>query len=142
MQLVRYNPLRDLQRMERDLDKFWEDDWGLLPSLADSTTMDLYEEDGKLVAELSLPNFTKDEVKVTTDEGVLEVSAEHSEKEEGKGKRRYYFRESSNRYLRRVKLPEGVRIDNTEAVFKDGVLRVAMPTTTSPKIKAKTVPIK
>ncbi len=142
MQLVRYNPLRDLQKMERDLDKFWDSGWGLVPSIADSTTMDLYEEDGKLVAEVSLPNFKKEEVKVTADEGVLEISAEHQEKAEDKDKRRYYFRESSNRYLRRVSLPEGAKTDKIEAEFKDGVLKVSMPAAKPAKIEAKSVPIK
>jgi HSP20 family protein len=142
MRLVRYNPLRDLQKMERDLDKIWDNNWGLLPSLTDLTTMDLYEESGKLVAEVSLPNFKKDEVKVTADEGMLEISAEHQEKKEDKDKRRYYFRESSNRYLRRVTLPEGTKTDEVEAEFKDGVLKVSMPTAKPARIEAKSVPIK
>jgi len=142
MQLVRYNPQRDIRKMERDLDKFWENGWDLSPDLIDSTTMDLYEEDGKLVAEVSLPNFKKDEIKVTTDDGVLEVSAEHKEKEEKTDKRRYYLRESSNQYLRRVNLPDGVKADKVEAEFKDGLLKVTMPSSTQTKIEARTVPIK
>lgn len=140
MPLVRYNPFRDLQKMERDLEKFWGTDWGRWPSFAETTPMDMYEEDGKMVAEVTLPNFVKDEIKVTTDEGVLEVSAEHKEKEEEKGKRRYYMRESSNPYLRRVALPEGVKADKTEAEFRDGVLNITMPT--EPKKEAKKVTVK
>ena len=142
MQLVTYNPGRDLQKIERDLDKFWKNGWGILPSLSDTTSMDLYEQDGKLVAEVSLPNFKKDEVRVTTDEGVLEISAEHKEKQEDTAKRRYYFRESSNRYLRRVTLPENAKADKVEAEFKDGLLKISMPVATPAKIEAKTIPIK
>ena len=133
MQLVRYNPLRDLQKLESDLDKFWGGGWGSLPTITEAAPMDMYEEDGNLVSEVTLPGFTKDEIKVTTDEGVLEVSAEHKEKEEEKGKRRYYFRESSNQYLRRVSLPKGVKADKTEATFKDGVLKITMPATPATK---------
>jgi HSP20 family protein len=142
MKVVKYNPLSDLHKVERDLDKFWENGWGLLPSHTDTTAMDMYEENGKLIAEVSLPNFKKDEVKVTTDEGVLEVSAEHQEKEEDKSKRRYYFHESSNRYLRRVTLPEDVKADKAEAVYKDGVLRISIPMSASIKKSVKTVPVK
>lgn len=135
MQLVRFDPLRDFQKMERDLDRFWEKGWGLMPTMVETSTMDMYEEKGKLVAEVALPNFGKDEVTVTTSEGVLEVSAEHKEKEEEKGKRRYFFRESSNRYLRRVALPEGVKADKAEANFKDGVLKITMPLAVQKKTK-------
>ncbi len=139
-QLVRYNPIRDLQTMKRDFDNFWGSDWSLFPAITETASMDIYEEDGKMIAEVNLPNFEKDEIKVTTDEGVLEVSGEHKEKEEEKGKRRYYMREISNQYLRRVPLPEGVRADKTEAEFKDGVLKITMPT--EPKKEAKKVTIK
>jgi len=142
MKLVTYDPVRDLQKMERDLGRLWDNGWGLLPSLADSNTMDLYKEGDKLVAEVSLPTFKKEEVKITTDDGVLEISAEHQEKEEDKGKRSYYFRESSNQYLRRVTLPEGAKTDKVEAEFKDGVLKVSMPSAKPAKIEAKAVPIK
>lgn len=140
MQLVRFNPFRDLQKMEQDLDKLWENGWGLLPSMTEASAMDMYEADGKLVAEVSLPSFNKDEIKVTADSGVLEVSAEHQEKEETKGKRRYYLRESSNQYVRRVMLPEGVEADKAEASYENGLLKITMPMAT-PK-QAKTIALK
>ena len=139
MQLIRYDPMRDLRGMERNLDKFWEDAWGLLPTSIEAVAMDMYEENGKLIAQVNLPNFKKDEVKVTTDRGVLEVTAEHKEKEEEKGKRRYLLRESSNEYWRRVALPEGVNADKAQASFKDGMLRVSMPITAQKKTKSVTV---
>lgn len=134
MQVVKYDPFRDMRKMERDMDKLWGNGWGM-SAIADTSAMDMYEEAGKLVAEVSLPNFKKDDVKVTADKGVLEVSAEHKEKEENKGKRRYFFRESSNQYFRRAALPEGAKDDKADASFKDGVLKVTIPMTTQKKVK-------
>jgi HSP20 family protein len=137
MQLVKYNPFRELQKMEQDLDKLWQNGWGILPTLGETSTMDMYEEGGNLIAEVSLPNFKKNEVKVTADDGVLEISAEHKEEEEKKGKRQYYFRESSNSYFRRVTLPDGVKTDKTDAELKNGILKISIPmtkpTTKNPK---------
>lgn len=139
MQLVKYNPFREIQKMERDLDNLWHSGWGVLPMLNEASTMDLYEEDGKLVAEVNLPNFKKDEVKVTADEGVLEISAEHKEEKEKKDKRRYFYHESSNQYYRRVALPEGAKASKADASFKDSVLKVTMPMATPKKTKAVAV---
>jgi HSP20 family protein len=136
MQLVRFDPFRELQKVERDMNKLWENGWGMTPLMAETTAMDLYQEDGKLVAEISLPNFKKDEVKVNADEGMLEVSAEHKEEEEKKNKRKYFFRESSNSYFRRVALPEGVETDKADANFDNGVLRIMMPMTEPKQTKA------
>lgn len=135
MQIVRYDPFSALKEMEKDLGKIWSDDWGLLPAFNGTSAMDLYEEDGNLVAEVSLPNYKKEEIKINVSGGVLEVSAEHKEEEEKKGKRRYFFRESSSQYLRRVPLPEGVEGDKADASFKDGVLKVVMPIKERPESK-------
>lgn len=139
MQLIRYSPFQEFQKMERNLDKFWERGWDVLPTMADTSAMDLYEEDGNLVAEVSLPNFKKEEISITTDEGVLQVSAEHREEKEKKSKRHYYFRESSNQYFRRVALPSGANVDKADASFKDGTLKITIPTTTPRKSKAVTI---
>ncbi len=89
--------------------------------------MDMYEENGNVVAEFTMPNFTKKEISVTTENDMLEITAEHEEKDEEKKNRRYYRRESSNRFWRRVALPEGVKNDKIEANYSDGVLTVKMP---------------
>ncbi|HSE29554.1 MAG TPA: Hsp20/alpha crystallin family protein [Candidatus Saccharimonadales bacterium] len=132
MQLFRHNL--------RDLDKTWANDWGF--QISESNAMDVYEENGNLIAEVSLPNFSKNEINVTTDEGVLEVSAEHKEHEEQKDKRRYYLRESSNQYFRRVALPGGAKVEKAEAEFKNGTLKVIVPMTGDGKTKAKAIKVK
>lgn len=140
MPLVRYNPMSELQRMENDLDKLWRSGPSLLSTFSEPATMDMYEENGKLVTEFTLPNFKKGEISVSTDQGVLEVSAEHKEKKENKDQRRYYYRESNDQYLRRVALPEGVNAQKSTANFKDGVLKITMPYS-KPK-KAKEIAVK
>lgn len=139
MQLVRYNPLQELQRVDKDFDKLWNNGWGLLPTLTEASSLDMYEEDGKLVVEVTLPNCKKEEVRVTVEEGVLEILAIHKEEQQNKSKRRYYFQENSNTYFRRVTLPEGVKTGKADATFKDGVLKVAMPMSKSKKATAVTV---
>lgn len=140
MQLIKYDPLHELQKMEHDMEKFWENGWSLPGLFVDNTPIDMYEEDGKLVAELSLPNFKKEEINVTADDGILEVSAEHKEKEEKKTKRRYLLRESSSQFLRRVALPEGAVGDEAEATMVNGKLTITMPMPS--KKPAKTVTVK
>lgn len=140
MQLIKYNPFSELQKMEHDMEKFWENGWSLPGLFIDNTPIDMYEEDGKLIAELSLPNFKKEEVKVTTDDGILEISAEHKEKEEKETKRRYLLRESSSQFLRRVALPEGAVGDEAEANLSNGKLTITMPMPS--KKPAKTVTVK
>lgn len=126
MQTTRYNPLLELQRMEHNLDKLWGN-WNTPGGLADTAPLDLYEENGNLIAEIGLPHFAKDEVQVTSDNGALEIMADHKESQEKQGARRYFVQESTDQYFRHIVLPENVVADKAKAHFKDGMLRVIMP---------------
>lgn len=139
MQLIKNNPFKDLVKIEHDMEKLWENGWNTLPTFAETSAMDMYREDGNLVAEVSLPGFKKQEVKVMADDGVLEVEAEHKQEKEKKTARRYYFHESSNRYFRRVTLPEGAKAEKAQASFKKGVLKVTMPI--GPEKEAKSIAV-
>jgi HSP20 family protein len=141
MQLTRYDPVREWRKMERDLNKFWNNDWGILPSMRVDVPIDIYEEGNKLIAEISLPNFDKDEVAVSIEYGALEVSANHEENEEDQDKRQYLFRETTNQYYRRITLPGNIKEEKADASFKDGLLKITMEIDNSKK-KSRLLSIK
>jgi HSP20 family protein len=100
----------------------------------------MYTEGGKLVAEVVLPDFKKDEIEVTVTKESLEIKAEHKEKEETINKdRRYLLRESNQSYWRRLSLPARAKTDEVKCTLKDGKLIVSMPL--EGKAKKKTIPI-
>lgn len=91
--------------------------------------LDLSEDNDALIVRATLPGFTKDEVNVEIDDGVLTISGEHNEeKTEGGENERFYRRE--RRYgsvQRRIALPVPVRDENAQADLKDGVLTLKLP---------------
>lgn len=127
MQLVKYSPLKDLMLIDKDLQKMFDNSWAWPSLLADQSIVDLYAEDGKLVAEVTVPDFKKEEIKVDFKEGDLEITAEHAEKQEKTGKRRYLLRESSRNFYRRISLPAATDADAATASFKDGKLTITVP---------------
>lgn len=92
-----------------------------------SPQVELFERDNQLVVRADLPGLTKDDVDVEiTDDGLTirgERRQESEEKEEG-----YYRSERSyGTFYRQIPLPEGVRTENANASFRDGVLEITMP---------------
>jgi HSP20 family protein len=88
--------------------------------------------------ELVAPGLSKDEFKVTVEEGVLRVSSEMENRssEEGDG---YIFKEFSYKsFSRSFKLPENVDKDNIEAKYENGILKLEVKkleeTKKSPKL--------
>ena len=93
---------------------------------AGSMDVDIYERDGKTIVEASLPGFTREEIDIQLHEGVLSITARHSEEQEDT-QRNYYRRERRFGHLtRRIPLPASVRADQINAQFKDGVLRIEL----------------
>jgi HSP20 family protein len=91
--------------------------------------VDVYrdEEQNAIVAKASLPGFTKEEIEVHVEHGVLAIQGEHREEKEVKEE--HYFRRE-RRYgavHRRVALPGTVESDQATAELKDGVLTVTVP---------------
>lgn len=127
MQLIPYDQTRELQRMESEFDMFVSsEDWQQSVSGHEARSMNLYTEDDQLVAEFSLPQFKKSEVKATIGQNMLEVVASHHETTEDSHKH-YLHHETSSQYFRRISLPSGADTANMHASFKDGILRVTMP---------------
>ncbi|MEX2374213.1 MAG: Hsp20/alpha crystallin family protein [Dehalococcoidia bacterium] len=94
-----------------------------------SLALDVYEHDGKLKVEASLPGFRKDEIDVQVHDGVLSIKAQRSaEHEEGEPGGKYYRRERTWGALsRRVALPGIVKDADVAAELKNGVLTLTIP---------------
>lgn len=129
--ISRWDPFAGLTSLHTQLDDIFNDmvGTGSMASMTAMPAMDVYSEDDKqLVAEVSAPGFTKDDIQVSVHEGVLEIKGEKRTKEEEKNtKRTYMMRESSASFYRRIALPKNADGNSIEAHFDDGLLKVVVP---------------
>lgn len=87
---------------------------------------DLTESEEEFVLQMELPGFTRSDVEITVDNGVLTVSGERSVQEEDEVS--YHLRERGTRQFRRsFMLPRSVNQDDVRANLQDGVLTVELP---------------
>lgn len=88
--------------------------------------VDMVEREGKLVITADLPGLTKDEIKVDVSENAVilegERKTEHEENQEGI----YRSERSYGHFYRQIPLPEGIKTDNANATFKNGVLEITI----------------
>jgi HSP20 family protein len=94
-----------------------------------SFALDLSEDESKLIVRATLPGFSRDEVNVEVDDGILTISGEHSEERtEGGENEKFYRRERRfGSVQRRIALPVPVREEDATADLKDGVLTLRIP---------------
>ncbi|GAB2984119.1 Hsp20/alpha crystallin family protein [Mucilaginibacter puniceus] len=91
-----------------------------LPAVNIRETKNLYKVD------VSAPGFKKDEFKITTEDGLLTISAETSA-EKNEEKENYTRKEfSSSSFTRTFNLPDNVVEDNITANYQDGLLKIEL----------------
>jgi HSP20 family protein len=96
-----------------------------------STDYELYEEDGEFVLTIDMPGFSRDEIDLAWDAGVLNVAAEHTDEK----------RNRRQTYHRRFRFPKDVDEDAITARYENGVLEVTLPATPDATASGTTIPI-
>lgn len=124
-------------RSFKDLEKWFEEDWGDIFELPErlispvstlkTPRMDIYEQNGNIVAEVELPGVDPNDIDVEIKDNFLKIEAKKEEKKEEK-KKGYFRKEISRGYYKRiVPLPAEVKSEKAEASYKDGVLKIVIP---------------
>jgi HSP20 family protein len=91
-----------------------------LPAVNVRETKNLYKLD------VSAPGFKKDEFKISTEDGLLTISAETST-EKNEDKENYTRKEfSSSSFTRTFNLPDNVVEDNITANYQDGLIKIEL----------------
>ncbi|HSX43012.1 MAG TPA: Hsp20/alpha crystallin family protein [Candidatus Saccharimonadales bacterium] len=138
--LQRWDPFAGLTSMHSQIDDMFNSFFGSgMPMTTQGMpAMDVYttDDDKSLVAEVQAPGFGKDDINVTTHNGILEIRGEkHQKEEDGKNKRNYMVRESHASFYRSIVLPKAANGDEVKATFTDGVLKVTVPMQALPEPK-------
>jgi HSP20 family protein len=95
-----------------------------------------------LVVRAELPGIDPDrDVEVTVSEGVLHISARREERSEQKENDTVRSEFHYGSFVRNLPLPSGVREDDVDATYKDGILEIRMPIGEEQKAAAKRIPV-
>ena len=113
-----------LQMFRRDIDDVFRRFW---PESQPETTVgfpvNVHEDETAFHIEAELPGFTKDQVHVELEDGVLSISAEKKVEEEQEPKNKYHIRERVYSHVsRQFNLPSGIDLNKVDAKMEDGVL--------------------
>jgi len=99
------------------------------PATLPSMKMDLIEEKDRYLINADVPGFTKEQLRLNINNGMLTVSGETSSSKEEQDPDRKYHRveRSSGSIHRALRLPEFVKEDQITASCEHGVLKVVLP---------------
>lgn len=141
MAIIRWDPFREF-------DRFFSDDWGLVPMWKGSSqfrlpAIDVYQTDKDVVAELEVPaGIDPERIEISVEDGTLTLRGRSEERREEKDK--HYYRKEIHRgeFERSVALPTAVKSGEAEATYEKGILKVTIPRAEESKPRKVEVKIK
>jgi HSP20 family protein len=143
MNIVRWDPFRELEEVSSRLNRFFgqpavrrgtEDESAFFADWAPA--VDVQETETEYLVKADLPEVKKEDVKVDIKEGILSVEGERRQEKEEKGKKFHRIERSYGKFVRRLAVPTDVDEQKVGAEFKDGVLQVHLPKTAAAKPRA------
>jgi HSP20 family protein len=134
MALVRWDPARELDAFQSDMNRLFDSFFGNREGAAARQEtrrwvppMDLVETEDHLVLRADLPGVDRDDIEIEVKDGILTVSGERKAQHEEKREGYHRVERSFGRFSRSLELPKGVEAESVAASFEDGVLEVRMP---------------
>lgn len=134
-ELKKWEPLRELSAMQKEMDEVFKKAFGSLTAgLVRSgfkgewcPDVDCYTKDNKFVVHADLPGVDAKDVDVSITGNILTIKGERKSEEKAQ-KGEYIFHESSyGSFERSMTLPAGADLKKVHASFKNGVLELTMP---------------
>ena len=134
---------RTFERFRRDFeDLLWPSErfFGRLPMMrelqTEMPTLDLEDRGKDFLLTAEIPGFKKEEIEIQVQDDTVEIRGNRRTSQDEKVKGYVRKERSSEQFYRRVRLPEQIKADSSQATLKDGLLELVLPKKTQkPKKK-------
>lgn len=134
--LTHWNPFRSIEGQEDAFQDFVREFFGKSGNNELMPAIDVAESEGEVTVKMAVPGVDKDQISISVDDHVLNVRGE-SKKETEEKKKNYYRQEIRyGSFARAVRLPAEVDAGKTAAELKNGMLKITLPKSKSPKAQS------
>jgi HSP20 family protein len=134
MALVRWDPARELDSFQSDMNRLFDSFFGRRGASGGNgygrrwiPAMDLVETEEDLVLRADLPGLDRDDIEIEVKDNTLTVSGERKSEHEEKGEGFYRVERAFGGFSRSLDLPRGIDASTVRASFDKGVLEVRIP---------------
>lgn len=131
--LVRFSPNRELNRMQTEIDRIFNDFFPSRPmrpgqngATAWSPRVDLSENEDGYQFSFDLPGINKKDITINFQDGVLTVSGVREQEEQKEGENYLRLERSRGEFSRAFTIPHAIQTDKIQAAYKDGVLNITL----------------
>jgi len=128
MAIIRWDPFREVSSAQDQFDRFWR---GMLEGRRGQESwlpaVDVFDTKDAVVLKAELAGMNPDDIEIEVDDNVLTIKGERKFEEQVDEERYYRVERRYGSFSRSLALPQGVRADDIQADYEDGVLEVRVP---------------
>ena len=144
--LTRFSPARSLFTLKNDMDRLFDEFFRTGLDVTDRVDLtplvDVEETDDEFIISAELPGMKRDDIKITFENNILNISGEKKAGKEIKEENYHRMERSYGKFSRTIPIPSGVKLDKIDAVYEDGVLNIRIPKTEEAKPKQIEIKVK
>lgn len=133
MNLVKWDPFKELEDVSTRLNRLFgrpglpaEPDREMLAVSDWMPSVDISETDNAYLVKAEIPGVSKEDVKVTIEDGMLTLQGERKQEQEDKGKKFHRIERSYGCFMRSFRIPDDADDTAAKAEFKDGLLNITL----------------
>ncbi|MBW2109047.1 MAG: Hsp20/alpha crystallin family protein [Deltaproteobacteria bacterium] len=120
---------------------FWKEPGSMARTEWLKPTLDIAATDGEYTISVELPGVDEKEVQLELVDDTLTIKGEKKHEKEEKKKDFYRMERSYGAFRRVLSLPEDADRDNIKATYKNGVMTISVPRTTSEQKQGRCIEI-
>jgi HSP20 family protein len=142
-----WDPFREFQEISDRLNRYFQGSQAQATDTQEQAlrgydwvpAVNISEADKAYVIKVDLPEVKKEEVKITSENGVLTIEGERRQEKREDNEKFHRVESVYGRFLRRFTLPDDAKEDGIQATFKDGTLTVEVPKAEARSPKARQI---
>jgi HSP20 family protein len=125
--LMRYSPFKEIEMMEKEINKMFNDLFRSFDRSYEYPLMDIIDSKDDLVVYVEIPGVNKDDIKVKIHNDVLTISGERKEPELPEKANCLIREREFGKFMRSIRLPYPIEVSKVNAEYKDGILKIILP---------------
>jgi HSP20 family protein len=139
MAIIRWQPFREIDTLQREVNRLFDSLTADMPTLSSSGAFippaEMHETPDAVHLKLEVPGIAADDLDIQVSADAVSISGERKSESttEDKGMKRTEFR--YGRFQRVFQLPARIQNDNVTANYKDGILSLTLPKAEAEKTK-------
>jgi HSP20 family protein len=127
MAIIKWDPFREMTNFEDQFNRLWrgvadgkrQESW--LPAV------DVFDTKEAVVLKAELAGMKPDDIQIEVEDNVLTIKGERRFAEKVEEDRYYRIERRFGSFQRSLALPQGVKADDIQASYEDGILEVRVP---------------